>query len=152
MQFEEAYERYSDDIRVAALSQRVPGLDYDDIVQEMLVCLSKAVDTWDPKKGGFAPYWWSLWLNRRSDLTDTANRLKRPRHVLAGTVRDTSYTTVMWPEPPQDADHNASMVWYLLASGERVKEVIEQVGLSRRAYYDLISSWRTAEVRRSLCP
>lgn len=152
MEFSEVHRKYADDIAITALSQRVPGLDYDDVVSEMLMCLWRAWKTFKHDKGAFGPYWWSLWLNRRSDITAAANRIKRPRHVLVDEpILEDSYTQQLTPQPPTD-DPREQLVWHLLAVGEPVKNVIEEIGLSRRTYYDLIRSWRTEEVRASLLP
>ena len=149
-EFSEVYEEYLPDIKVIALGQRVPGLDHDDVVAEMATCLWKAWGTWDDTKGAFGSYWWSVWLNRRSDLTQAAFRDKRPRLVLTDEVRGTGYTMGGWPEAPEGSDLVAQNVWNLLASGEPVKEVIHRTGVSRRRYYDLIRSWRSEEVRSIL--
>lgn len=152
MEFSEVYRRYSDDIAITALSQRVPGLDYDDVVSEMTGCLWKAWLTWKPGHAGFGSYWWSLWLNRRSDITEAAYRLKRPKTVALGDelFPESRYLLDLVPDPPAQCTRQQRLVWMLLASGEPVNEVMRITGLSKRGYYDLIRSWRTKEVRSAL--
>lgn len=153
MEFSEVYERYSSDIRITALSQRVPGLDHDDIVSEMEACLWKAWLTYTPSPTSFGSYWWSIWLNRRNDLTTLANRLKRPRHVLVSDVSilgEQPYAMQHWPEPPRGTTELERRVWDLLASGEPRSVVLEETGVSKRRYYDIIDRWRTREVEKLL--
>lgn len=153
MEFSEVYEKYEPDIRVAALSQRVPGLDYDDVMAEMVGCLWKAWQTYTPGPTTFGSYWWSVWLNRRNDLTALANRMKRPKHVLISDVSilgQQSYEMSQWPEPPAGTAELERRVWDLLASGEPRSVVLEETGMSKRRYYDIIRGWRTEEVERSL--
>lgn len=149
MDFSDVYRRYSDDIRVTALSQRVPGLDYDDVVSEMTACLWKAWTTFDPHKGTtFGAYWWSTWLNRRTNITVAAYRQKRPKTVLAGEyIPEGRYLMDLLPHPPSGSTRKARKVWVLLAAGMKPSEVMEEVGMSRRTYYDLIRSWRNDEVK-----
>lgn len=149
--FSEVYQKFSQTIGVIALSQHVPGLDYDDVVSEMKACLWVAWKQYQAHLGRFESYWWSLWLNRRSDLTRMALRVKRPRTVSAGDcLPDEPYLMALFPQPPEKTTEQGREVWCLLAGGARPHEVRQQTGLSRRGYYDLISRWRTPEVRDML--
>lgn len=153
MTFSEVYEKFESDIRVTALSQRVPGLDYDDIVSEMVACLWKAWATFKEGTVRFAAYWWSIWLNRRSDLTAQANAFKRPKQVLLSDLTilpQHGYSMARWPDPPAGTTELEQRVWDLLASGEPRSVVLEETGMSKRRYYDIINGWRTEEVEKAL--
>lgn len=153
MEFSEVYREFASDIRVTALSQRVPTLDYDDIVSEMTACLWKAWLTYSPCGTSFGAYWWSVWLNRRSDLTAQANAFKRPKHVLLSDLSilpQQGYSMARWPDAPTGSGELERTVWDLLASGEPVNKVMERTGISRRRYYDIINGWRSQEVERHL--
>lgn len=153
-EFSEVYKKYAPDIRITALSQSVPLLDYDDIVSEMLACLWKAWLTYKDGVTTFGAYWWSLWLNRRSDLTSQANAYKRPKHVLLSDLgilpKQPGYTMARWPDPPAGTGELETVVWHLLASGEPRSAVIERTGVSKRRYYDIIDGWRSEEVQKRL--
>lgn len=150
MKFSEAYEKYRRDIKVTALAQRVPGLDYDDVVSEMLICLWRASQTYKPGKATFGAYWWSLWLNRKANLVEAFNTAKRGVAVPTEDIELGSYVQRTFPEAPRGSSPQERMVWDLLGHGEPIKDVISLTRLSRRRYYDLIASWRTDEVREGL--
>lgn len=153
MNFSECYERYIDDIEATALSQYVRGYDYDDVVSEMIGCLWKAWKTYQPHRGSFPAYWWSLWLNRRSDLNEAAGRQKRPvlryvaNDVLLDIVGDRVAEESAFPSPPQGAGMISVKVWTMLAAGYTAREVMEATGISKRGYYGIIRKWRTEEVK-----
>lgn len=154
MEFSEVYRKFASDIRITALSQKVPTLDYDDIVSEMMACLWKAWLTYSPGSTTFGSYWWSIWLNRRADLTSQANAYKRPKHVLIPDLtilpKHPAYTMARWPEAPSEAEELEEIVWNLIASGEPRSVVIEKTGVSKRRYYEIISRWRSEEVESRL--
>lgn len=77
MDFRVAHGIYGPEIARISQNARVPGMDTDDVAQEMTICLWKASVTHDPAKGPFGTYWWSLWLNRRSDITGAHHAMKR---------------------------------------------------------------------------
>lgn len=147
--FEEVYPGFRDDIATTALSQRIPGMDYDDIVQEMTACLWKAVQTWQDGAGAsLGAYWWSLWLNRRSDLTDAATARKRARLVPVPFPLDSTYVDRHLPAPPQGSEALDVLIWTLLAHGDPPGAVKALVGVRR--YYRAIHSWRTEAVWEEL--
>lgn len=154
MEFSEVYREYASDIRITALGQKVPTLDYDDIVSEMFACLWKAWVTYSPCSTTFGSYWWSIWLNRRSDLTAQANAYKRPKHVLLPDLgilpKQPAYTMARWPDPPAGTGELEEIVWHLIASGEPRSVVMQRTGVSKRRYYDIISKWRSEEVESRL--
>jgi hypothetical protein len=152
MNFQEAHALFRHDIKVSALSQRVPGLDYDDVVSEMTICLWRACETYKSGTGTrFGSYWWSLWLNRRSDIAHAYYAAKRVHPVLSDEpLVEGSYVTQMAPEAPQGASDADRMVWDLLASGETATDTMELLGMSRRRYYKTVKTWQTDEVRDAL--
>lgn len=152
MQFTDVYDSYKHDIKVSALSQRVPGLDYDDVVSEMTICLWKAAESYKPGKTSFGAYWWSLWLNRKATIARDYHAKKRITYpVLTDEplVEDT-YTMERVPEPPKDSNAQDRLVWDLLASGENARDTMDLAQVSRRGYYDTLGRWRTDKVRESL--
>jgi hypothetical protein len=115
--------------------------------------LWKAWATYTPSPTKFASYWWSIWLNRRNDLTALANRLKRPKYVTLSDVSilgDQPYSMVRWPDPPAGTTELEQRVWDLLAAGEPRSVVLEETGVSKRRYYDIIDGWRSEEVEKQL--
>ena len=152
MDFAEAHQQFKSQIRAVARSQRVPGLDYDDIVSEMLVCLWRAVTSWREDQGtGFASYWWTLWCRRKATLVKAYYRIKRPITItVEDEVLDTAWCPQDIPLPPRGTTDEEALVWMLVASGEPVKDILEAMGMSRRRYYEVIRSWRTEKVRTGL--
>lgn len=152
MSFAEAYEAYAQDIRTSALSQKVPGLDYDDVVSEMSICLWVATETYKAgSRTSFGSYWWSLWLNRRSDIAGAYHAGKRVHPILTDEpLVEGSYVAPEAPEPPTGACAQDRVVWELLAAGDTATEVIADVELTRRRYYGIVGGWRNDEVRKSL--
>lgn len=150
MTFEERYEQFRQQIAVVALGQKIVGLDYDDVVSEMLVCLWKAHSTFDPDHGvTFGVYWWSLWLNRKSHLIEAVNAKKRPRTIPTDEpLFERSYDMSVPTGTPGEGVE--ALVWSMLGSGFLPGEVIAMTGVPRKGYYRLIRSWRTDEVRSML--
>ena len=149
MDFPTAYARYAAEVARLSRTQRVPGLDAEDVENEMLIVLWKAVDSYVPAKGGFGPYWWSLWLNRRHDIASAYFAVKRIHPILTESVPDAGYGERLFPLPP-DTDATGARIWGSLARGDTPKEVQEDTGVSRRRYYDYLRQWRTKEVRDGL--
>jgi hypothetical protein len=152
MNFQEAHAAYKHDIKVSALSQRVPGLDYDDVVSEMTICLWRACDTYKSGTGTtFGAYWWSLWLNRRSDIASAYYAHKRIHPLLSDEpLSEGSYTQDHRPDPPVGASDVDRLVWDMLAEGETATDTMDLLGMSRRSYYNTVRAWRTDEVWDSL--
>lgn len=155
MDFEKVYARYASEISLLAKSQHVPGLDVEDIASEMTVALWKATQTYDNDSDlSFGQWWWSLWLNRRSDLSEAFYAAKRvhPTPVDPQAVRDAleaeDRVVVMPPCPSADVVDN--IIWRMLAEGSNALEVMSFTEISKRAYYSTIRGWRTPEVRRRL--
>lgn len=152
MDFQEAHALFKRDIKVSALSQKVPGLDYDDIVSEMTICLWRATETYKPGTGtSFGAYWWSLWLNRRSDIAQSYHAAKRVHPVLSDEpLVEGSYTHREAPKPPAGASDIDRLCWDLLAAGETATDTMDLIGVSRRRFYGTVKKWRTDEVRDAL--
>lgn len=149
MDFEATYEAFKDQIARLSCVQRIPEMEPEDVENEMTVMLWKAVDTHDDAKGPFGTYWWSLWLNRRSDLSKSYYAVKRVHGLPTGTVPDQSYAQKVFPLPPK-TDALGRRVWGAIANGDTTAEVRRDQELSRRRFYQLIHSWRTEEIRRML--
>lgn len=154
MDFTAAFGLYRDEINLLSTRQGIPGMDADDVANEMLVCLWKACQTYDPQHGiTFGAYWWSVWTNRKINLLASYHAPSRPRAVLVPdpAVLDRRTCDVrLPPEPPAGASSLERVVWELLASGERGTSVRTLTEMSKRRYYDLLRTWRTDEVRDSL--
>lgn len=152
MDFIEVYERFKRDIAASAHRQNVPGLDYDDVVSEMTACLWRAWKTFAPGKGRFEVYWWSVWLNHKGHLIQSAYRLKRPKTVLVENHFENARTYGLYlrADPPKGCSDLERLVWTLIGSGESGAEIRRITGIPVRAYYRLLRSWRTAEVKESL--
>lgn len=156
MRFQEALDRFQEEISTTAPGQWVPGLERDDVQNEMLMCLSTAADTFNPGKAKtFGVYWWSIWLNRKYDITASYYAAKRPVLVLDSpldslleeqAVRDRPH----FPDAPRGSSLTERLVWQMVGQGDRVTEVMAATHISRRGYYDIIHKWRTEVVRRDL--
>ena len=151
--FSDFYDVYGDEIRATAHSQSIPGLDYDDVVSEMLICLWKAANTYEYAEGTpFASYWWSLWLNRKYTLTRDFSREKRIQPVLVEDTQslDRSVTDHHLPPAPLSADDQERLIWDLLAVGCNATEVQREAEVSKRTYYRTIQSWQTEAIHNML--
>ena len=147
MGFDEVYEKFAEDIKVTALSQRVPGLDYDDVVSEMSACLWIAWNKDKQPDMPFGKFWWSLWLNRKADLIRSSHRMKRPQnviHVWSHELMDQNYLHELIPSC--SGTRLQQNVWKMLAVGYTPTEVQTCLGISRRTYYGIIQRWRTPEI------
>lgn len=146
MQFTEVYPLFKSDIAVTALAQKVPGMDYDDVVSEMTICLWKACESYSHGATSLGAYWWSLWLNRKADLIRQWYASKRVHPILTDQVPEGSYTDPLPPDPPKKTGDVERLVWDLLAGGDEPKEVQDALGISRRRYYNTVHTWRTDSI------
>lgn len=149
MDFDTAWPAYEQQIRRLSVTQRVPGLDPDDVASEMAICLWKATNTYRAGTGPFGTYWWSLWLNRRSDIAAAHHAIKRVHGIPTDVLPERAYQQVLFPMPPTK-DPLGRAVWGALAGGDTPKEVQRDHDLTRRRYYEIIRQWRTDEVREAL--
>lgn len=155
MDFEEVYARYVPEIRLLSKTQRVPGLDPDDVASEMTVALWKASTTYQEGSTlSFGQWWWSVWLNRRSDLSEAFYAAKRVHAVPVDQTHWKGYldkedVVTVLPPCPSDAVLD-QIIWRMLAEGAPATEVMSYTEISKRAYYATIRGWRTPEVRRHL--
>ena len=160
--FDTAYVTFRPEITVLA---RKPFLDMepDDIAAEMTIALWRATETYDPCKTdtSFGAYWWSVWLNRRSDLAQAYHATKRPRpdpvephdEELERRPSATAATGRWhWVEPPRSADRTGKTLWMLLSMGNTARESMALAEITKRAYYAQIQAWRTPEVYDLLMP
>lgn len=140
------------EIRYLAHTQYVPGMDADDIASEMSTCLWRSWATYVPESGDFGTYWWSCWLNRRTDLWEGATAAKRPVLVPVEDKyldRPVTDRTGVLPPPPGTTDLG-QMVWNLIARGETAVAIRQALRIGKRTYYDVITGWRTPAVRQYL--
>lgn len=150
--FDPAFQTYRHEIGYLAYTQRVPGMDPDDIGAEMATCLWRAWQTYTPGSGDFGTYWWSCWLNRRRDLWAAAVAIKRPVLI---PVEDKYLDTPVYdvagilPPPPGTTDLG-HVIWGLIARGETVVRIRQTLRISRRTYYDTLTAWKTPAVRQYL--
>ena len=151
MDFDTAWAVYEAQIRRVSHTQRVPGMDPDDIYNEMAICLWRATKTFTPGPTPFGSYWWSLWLNRRGDIAAAHYALKRVHGIPTEHLPERSYEDTLFPIP-STSEPLGIAVWGALAGGDTAKEVQDDHGISRRRYYDIIGSWRTEQVREALRP
>lgn len=150
MDFDLAWSRYGREIERIAHHQWVPGMDTDDVMNEMLICLWRATQSYRPALGySFPAYWWSLWLNRRSDITEAYKALKRVHGIPYEHPPERTVQDVLFPMPPT-TDELGVAVWGALGLGDTPSEVQSDLGISRRRYYDVIRRWRTKAVRDHL--
>ena len=152
MNFDAVWEQYKTDMAVAAFGQTVPGLDYDDVVSEMGICLWRATQTYDPDcEVSFGAYWWSLWLNRKADLVDAWKARKR---VDLGTTvplddvdeSDYGYVQRLHIGAPEGSSATEALIWDLLSAGFTSTEVRDHSTISLRRYYATIARWRTKTI------
>lgn len=151
MDFDRAWARYEHEIGRLSKTQYVPGMDADDVASEMSICLWRATQTYKSGATTFGAYWWSLWLNRRSDIADAYYAIKRAHGVPVERVPERGYEPTLFPMPPT-RDPLGVSVWGALATGDTPKEVQDDHAISRRRYYELIAGWRTDDVREGLQP
>lgn len=150
--FDPVFDAFRTEIRFLARTQYVPDMDADDVAAEMTTCLWRAWQTYRPVSGDFGTYWWSCWLNRRADLWAAAMAIKRPVLVPVEDKyleRSTKDRPGLLPPPPGTTDLGRQ-VWALIAQGETATAIRQFLRISKRAYYDVITGWRTPSVRQYL--
>lgn len=153
--FEALYADYAQEIRRLSATQFVPGMEPEDVASEMMVALWKASQSYNPRgRLSFGQWWWTVWLNRRSDLAGIYHATKRIHPVpvedaVLSAFDKPDSSLAPFPRCPSDdpLDRN---VWRLLAEGHNAREVITYTAITRRRYYAMIHRWRTEEVRERL--
>lgn len=151
MDWDDAHRACEKEISRLSRTQRVPGLEPEDVANEMLSVLWKAATTYQPDRGAFGVYWWSSWLNRRNDLLSAFSARKRPPVVPVANVPEVPGPEYHpFPMPPEGTGILAQEVWGAIAYGETTTQIRRDLELSKRRYYSIIKSWHTDEVRRDL--
>lgn len=150
MEYEAAYEQHREQISRHSRVTFVPGLEPEDVASEMMLCLWRACQTWTEAKGQFAPYWWSLWLNRKADIIRQYNAGKRIHPIPVETLPEPGYGVRLFPYPPEMSDPVGRLVWMDIAVGYTPTEVRKRHRLSSRKYYSMLAKWRTDEVLQML--
>jgi hypothetical protein len=160
--FSDEQARRRSEIHRLSYTQRVPGLDPEDVEEELTVALWRACTSYDPDSGAtLGQWWWSLWMNRKADLIDGYFRKKRlhpapmdPEEVV-GLVDALSplLRTGDLPIPHCPCEGTTERrVWVLLALGYPGQEVRKVLSISRRRFYTIIDGWKTPEVKALLLP
>lgn len=153
-EFNELLADYEVRIRNSARVHPVPGMDQDDVVQEMRICLWKARATYEANRGEFGTYWWSVWLNHRANLIKRFFRMKRPKEIPVDdlTPLDTGTTDdhPRGPEPSITSDPTSAEMWLMIGEGFSMREIVTALDINNHVYYRQLRSWQTDEVRRFL--
>lgn len=136
----------------------LPWMPKEEVVNEMRAACWRASLTHDPDKGSFEKYWWSVWLNRKVDLTRMHSRakLREPVFYPLDLLEDPATAWL-----PHREDHQKNIIppcpirdpltvelWNMLARGSTPADVQDELEISRRSYYAIIQKLRTPEVRR----
>lgn len=147
--FDEVVRDYRGYIRTVAASQRLPGMDYDDVVSEMLHCLWKCHQTWDEELNpSFKNYWWRVWSNRRANILRDASRRIQPIYTDDySSLEDlTAYDLEVLPEPPVGSSEQERALWFLIASGYQRKDIFALLRMSEWKYRNAMRKWRSHAV------
>lgn len=155
--FEALYERLSPQIDRTLWSQRIRGLDIEEVRSFMVEQLWKAWETFDPSKGDehltVEKYWWRLWQNKKSKiLRDLAagiragdkDRVFEPDDPDLSPFRfipDESLAPI--PPCPVDTDDHR-YVWQMLALGYTAVEIRRVAGWTRTDYDEVMADLRQA--------
>lgn len=151
--FSYLYERLHADIVRASFHQHIPGMTQEEVAAEMIVCLWRARRTYRKGHGvTLEQYWWAVWMHRKSDLISYFLSQKRDvrKEVLWDdpSIDSEVEAEIVPPAPTRDEVEN--QVWAMLAAGHTRKDVLAKLAISKRRYYEIIESWRNAEVRSGL--
>lgn len=157
--FRPVYYDWLDTIAKNSWRQRVPGWNREDIQAEMTYCLWVAYRTHDrTKQPDFGVFFWSVWLNHRTDQIRWYNRQKRAAEELPFTHDELiALSPVIFPgqlvftpeevtNGEDEPDEIARVAWSLLAFGYLPSEVQAALHLNNHRYYAIIDSWRTDAV------
>lgn len=154
-EFDDFIVEFDGFITAHAWKTRVPGLDAEDVAQEMRIAYLLAWRSFDERLGlRFEQYAWAVWMNRRGKLFRAFFTDKR-----AADAKAVSYTleeleafcplfvpSELAEEPPPSFQPLARWVWRMLAYGYTRAEIMEALSISKRKYYAIIESFRTWEV------
>lgn len=154
--FEAIYETVGRRIAVACKTHFVPGMEREDVRQEMFITLWHAYQSFDPtlcNETDFESWWWQHWMSRKADLIDRYFALKRPREALSDPDQiqqlvDSMYHKLEAGEAPQcpDPDPITTGIWEMLAQGYQGQEVRKVMHLNNRRFYQHIEALQTDEV------
>lgn len=130
----------------------------------MIECLWKARVTYAPSEGlSLEAYWWSVWINRKTDIIRYSYRRKREfgkeqlvsdewilENVDAEAAVGLTFLDITdCPAPPTD-DWLERQVWFLLSVGAATKEILALCHINVNRYHEIVDSWNTEEIRRML--
>lgn len=162
--FDEFYVQMLPRIEAHTRTQRVIGMDADDVRQELLITLWQAWFTWDPDESStLQQHFWALWLQRKADLIRYHLAMKRDARKDATVTFEAHEWEALLPivtwedlyeegRVPACPEHEqlACSMWQLLARGSTAREVMQHLGISKRTYYRIIEGWRTPAVYAAL--
>lgn len=75
--FEDVFPEIEQLIKTHKWRQRLPGLEIEDVEQEMRLLAYKAWLRWEPGRGPLNKFWWTHWINYRLAYLDWYDRPKR---------------------------------------------------------------------------
>lgn len=141
-------------------TQRIPGMNSDEVYAEMLYTLWKAWETYDSEVGtSVEQWWWVLWVRRKSDLIESFFAHKRRMEVLVENegleLLADAVIAVPGPEEMHVVEcprHEGILtrLWHLLADGFTGVEVRKLLGIGVNAYYRSVDKLKTDDVRLAL--
>lgn len=151
--FLEAYQHFSKQIKTLSNTEYVPGMDAQDVAAEMAMTLYKVCQSYDPERGSLGVAWWSAWLNRRTDLIRKHNAQKRVHPVPLEDEDLLFFDHGVMPvhvPPCPTPDDPEQKVWILLALGYQVQDVQRMIGIGRKRYKRIIDGWRNDDTMEYL--
>lgn len=154
--FMEQYAERRSELARLARTQRVPGMEQDDVHAELSLCLWRACQTYDPASNvKLGQWWWAIWMNRKANLIEAYFRLRRvhPTPMTPDKVVDLvdalspalTHKDMRVPHCPS-LDQIERSVWLLLSLGYQRTQVQRMLNIRKRQIYGIIHSWRTPEV------
>lgn len=154
--FRQLWDRHGPEVRRIAYSgsQRVPGMDADDVFAEMAYCFWIARKTYSKSVGiPLMSYWWQVWVNRKNDLIRFAYRKQRDSRLTI-TVDDEWFidhfdSNLQFHSAIPQAVNSLTpqhvverRIWNMLAIGHTAKEIQDQLRIGHRRYVRILNKWR----------
>lgn len=159
--FAEVLSDRAEELARLSYTQKVPGLEREDVHQELVATLWKAWTTYTPESGTtLGQWWWVVWIRRKADLIEaffarknrftTAPFTDDHLESLAVQIGDSMEPLVSVSDLCPSDEPTAVALWVLLAAGFTNVEIRNLLGISVRRFYSIVDTWRTAEVRAAL--
>ena len=108
------------------------GLPFEDLLQEGIIGLMKAVDKYNPEKGAFSTYatWWIMQLIKRA-ISDTGKAIRLPAHLYEKVVKAVALKKRLDGEFPNDPELVIKKISEELnISPAKIKEYLELYAVS----------------------